>query len=175
MRGNIDVPPLDQASGLSAPATIDERSVNVRAAACWYSHAPPCSELPRRERTRQHCSPPPHTLRPYASTARTALVSILLARTPQHSSSRPPPPACRAQEGIRRVEDGDSRTLEAAGQAYGRSGKAPKAHVQLSTPNSSICQLWCAIALGALVRGAPLANVGRIPPSPRRRSDILRV
>eukprot|EP00903_Cladosiphon_okamuranus_P012449 g11660.t1 len=94
-------------------------------------------------------------------TARTALASIMLASIPRNGVPKPPPPTAPAR-GVQgeswQVEDGDIQSFRTADQEQGCLGKAPNAKTQSPPQDSSTCQLWCAIALGALARGRPLAH-----------------
>ena len=85
---------------------------------------------------------------------RDAMVSVMLATTPQFKAARSPPlpPTVAVEEG--------SDVLEINYHVEGRWSKAaPTTDVALPRTTST-CLMWCAIALGALVRGCPLTNVG---------------
>lgn len=86
------------------------------------------------------------------------MVSIMQASlVPRHRAPAPSPPTAPA----RQAGDGrDTQSLGTAGEEQGCRGKAPKAEAQSPPQDSSTCQLWCAMALGALARGRPLDHVG---------------
>ena len=86
---------------------------------------------------------------------RDAMVSVMLATTPQFTAvPSPPPPPTEA------VEEGRDE-LDSNCQVEGRWSKAIPATDVALPRTTSTCLMWCAIALGALVRGCPSANVGR--------------
>ncbi len=58
------------------------------------------------------------------------------------------------------VEDGSQQATESGSQASGRWSEAVATGERALPRNASTCLLWCAIALGALVRGCPLSHVG---------------
>ena len=120
------------------------------------------------------------------STICDAMVRIMAAgrspgnsRYPHHtgepSSIQPSPIRWQSQQadghGLLTEDAGDSRQI-AFGEFSANVDDASWSSALAAEPgprviplDSSTCMLWCAIALGALVRGQPLAHVGAFVPS----------
>ena len=87
---------------------------------------------------------------------RDAMISVMLATTPSCKSLvswRLPPEGAEEETDV-----GDSNC-----QVEGRWSKAVTAGGAVLPRTTSTCLMWCAIALGALVRGIPLTHVGGLP------------
>lgn len=95
-----------------------------------------------------------HTLK-ILSAVRTAMVSLMRADVPEEFGAITSPPV--------HVAEGEPYCLvESNDLPEGCWSKAVPAGDGQLLPGSSTCLLWCAVALGALVRGCPLTNVGRL-------------
>ena len=98
------------------------------------------------------------------SDVRGAMMSIMLAERPRHSEAQTKFHA-RGQdvEDIRMpVEDEIGQALGSGSgrQTVGCWSEAVTADDRVLPCDAPTCVLWCAIALGALVRGCPLSHVG---------------
>ena len=82
------------------------------------------------------------------------MVSVILATNPQRKTVSQPPllPAEADEEG--------SDVVGITCQMEGRWSKAVPARSAALPRTTSTCLMWCAIALGALVRGIPCTHVG---------------
>ena len=90
------------------------------------------------------------------SIVRTAMFSLMLAAGPDVGDVESPPLA-HVSHGARYLVEGidqPGRRCWHGAEATKDGGARPR--------NASTCLLWCAIALGALVRGCPLTNVSPI-------------
>ncbi len=103
---------------------------------------------------------------PPRSIVRDALVNVMVSGAtsqrakPSQSAPPPPPPAAA----LVAVEDGHE-LVESNGQVDGCWSKVAASPGGRELPrDASTCLLWCAIALGALVRGCPLTQVGGYGP-----------
>ena len=88
---------------------------------------------------------------------RDAMVSVMFATIPSRNAVLPPPPP--PTEAVERGSD----VIGSNCQVEGRWSKAAHAGSATLPRTTSTCLLWCAIALGALVRGSPLTHVGGHP------------
>ncbi|CAN0425356.1 unnamed protein product [Pylaiella littoralis] len=91
-----------------------------------------------------------HTYLP--SAIRTAIFSVMRAAVPEEFGATTPPPLHVAEGAMQCLVDGGDLSEGHWDQAV-LAGDGALPH------DSSTCLLWCAVALGALVRGCPLTNV----------------
>lgn len=115
------------------------------------------------------------------SVVRGAMMSIMLADRPQHSEARTNA-LTRGQDDEEKtsmpVEDETEQAVGSGRQTVGSWSEAVTADGRVLPRNAPTCLLWCAIALGALVRGCPLSHVGLLSlPSLLRENccDIWRI
>lgn len=90
------------------------------------------------------------------SDVRTAIFSVMRAAVPEEFGETAPPQVHVAQGAMPYLLDGSSHLPEGYWDQAVPSGHGTLPH------DPSMCLLWCAVALGALVRGCPLENVGRL-------------
>ncbi|CAM9198085.1 unnamed protein product, partial [Hapterophycus canaliculatus] len=97
------------------------------------------------------------------STVRSAMVSVMRASVPGRRRAAPRSPSARGAPGDNRLSGGDSPKAPGSrgDEKEGCWKEAFMARGAELPYNSSTCVLWCAIALGALVRGCPFAHVQR--------------
>jgi len=87
---------------------------------------------------------------------RDAMVNVMLATTPQCGALLATPPLHTGGVEESDVADGNC-------EVEGRWSKAVLATNAVLPRTTSTCMMWCAIALGAIVRGTPLNHVGGLP------------
>ncbi|CAN0428305.1 unnamed protein product [Pylaiella littoralis] len=87
------------------------------------------------------------------SAVRTAIFSVMRAAVREEKEATISPPLHVAGEAIQRLVDGGDRSEGYWDQAVPAGGGTTLPH------DSITCLLWCAVALGALVRGCPFTNV----------------
>ena len=112
------------------------------------------------------------------STVRDAMVSIMLAGGPprhghhRHSGAPSPfqPLPWHQQEAVgeghedARQSDFGEISTNVDEDCWSSNTLAAENKTRALPRDSSTCMLWCAVALGALVRGHPVAQVGLSPP-----------
>jgi len=100
---------------------------------------------------------PTNHFSPANSVVRDAMVNVMFATIPQCGALLPtPPPPIEGAE--------DNGVVDKNCQVEGRWSKTVLATDATLPRTTSTCLLWCAIALGALVRGCPLTHVGCLRP-----------
>ena len=101
------------------------------------------------------------------SAVRDAMVSVMLATTPQRTAV--PLPPLPPTEGAEAESDRIDHYCPGQGP-WNMDVAAPDATLPRTT---STCLMWCAIALGALVRGIPLTHVGGLSAETHSNDVVL--
>lgn len=121
--------------------------------------------IPPLNMTRKKCTccphPPPidHVCPTLLSIIRDAIVRIMLAGRPPQSEPQMPSPFHGHDEDRRQEENEVPQALAGSGKTEGKWRAVLPGGDRTLPSDASTCILWCAIALGALVRGCPLAIV----------------
>lgn len=116
--------------------------------------------MPPSSCSRRDLLPPP----PACSTVRGAIVGVMLtSASPQHQHHPGAPLPSRPRLGFVGGDDGDTgEGSSGTGGSRWSNALAAKSGPVALPRDSPTCVLWCAIALGALVRGFPLDHVGAV-------------